>query len=587
MPPAPRGLGVDGMSQNKDDLKEEDFEVHVFATTDEDGYSDGLEPAGEPDTETPVPPAKTSTGLIRFALLGLLLVLVIFMIHRLWGAQIARYYLNEPSLEAQFAPIDPLVYSEVVDGWSAAYNTLNASRARQSAATDQKDKAQTGVTVLEKALKLTEQDLASSIEGKDQAQRALEEADQRVATLSQSDLPARLQQAKVQVEADQGRLQARQADLDAARADFKQMEQTVEQLGRATEAAVAAMEASEAALAAASSAGRMIAENEGEESENSSLLARLTFNLFSESQPQISGAERSVEIASEALATGEAKLVEASEIEAEHEEKYNAAKAELDKATAHMNDLQKQVNRLQKDQKAAAKALKAAQAAHQAASDDLQQKKLVNQQAITKLAEAREALNVAKSKYDVVSDEVAAAQESFDVAAAELSALRKRRARRNAVVLAEVNAAFSDMLREKLGISATTDPTSDRFALPSEVLFSSGAADLGAEGRKELDQMAAVLKQTIKTIPADVDWVLRVDGHTDDKPFSSNSGFRDNWQLSQARSLAVVKYLISQHKIAPQHLAANGFGQYQPIRPVKSEADLAINRRIELFLTPK
>ncbi|KPU84404.1 hypothetical protein JI58_04190 [Marinosulfonomonas sp. PRT-SC04] len=99
--------------------------------------------------------------------------------------------------------------------------------------------------------------------------------------------------------------------------------------------------------------------------------------------------------------------------------------------------------------------------------------------------------------------------------------------------------------------------------------------------------MAAILKQVSSTIPDDVSWVLRVDGHTDNTPLSGNGPFSDNWQLSQARALAVVKHLIRKQGVEPSHLAANGFGQYQPIRSGREDADLAINRRIELFITPK
>jgi len=570
---------------NDKNVVEDDYEVHVFATADEEGYSDGFVPEV---SQTVEPEAKTkSSGLIRVALLGVVLVLSIFLIHKVWGAKIARYYLDEPSPEEQFAPIDPILYSEVVDGWSIAHRNLQDSMSRQKTAVADMNAAKANIEALQKVLELTGQAISDATKEQSVAKEALQNADIRFVELANSNLPAQLADVKADLRSKEAELLAAKSSWDSARADFAKIGKTVEQLGRATEAAIAAMQASEAAAAAANAAGEMIAEAEGEESESSSLLARLTFNLFSESQPQISGAERAVEAASNALATGEAQLVEVSEKEALSEERYKHAKAALIEAKNEEQRLQDLIKQLANDRKKAERALKAAQAANIAAIDTLDEKKLVHQQALSKLAAERDAFAAAKSKAKVAADDIFTAQQHFEVAEAELSALRKRRARRSAIVLAEVNAHFADSLRAKMGVPDTADPTSDRFALSSEVLFQSGNATLGAAGKKKLDQTAEVLKQVIDKIPGDISWVLRVDGHTDAKPLSPNSPFGDNWQLSQARSLAVVKYLITKHGISPSHLAANGFGQFQPIRPGKTPSDLAINRRIELFLTPK
>jgi len=564
---------------------EDDYEVHVFATADEEGYSDGFVPEV---SQTVEPESKIkSSGLIRVALLGVVLVLSIFLIHKVWGTKIARYYLDEPSPAEQFAPIDPILYSEVVDGWSIAHRNLQDSMSRQKTAVADMNAAKANIEALEKVLELTGQAISDATKEQSVAKEALQNADIKFVELANSNLPAQLADVKAGLVSKEAELLAAKSSWDSARADFAKIGKTVEQLGRATEAAIAAMQASEAAAAAANAAGKSIAEAEGEESESSSLLARLTFNLFNESQPQISGAERAVEAASNALATGEAQLVEISEKEALREEKYKHAKAALIEAKNEEQRLQDLIKQLANDRKKAERALKAAQAANIAAIDALDEKKLVNQQAISKLGTERDAFAVAKSKAKAAADDISTTQQHFEVAEAELSALRKRRARRSAIVLAEVNAHFADTLRAKIGVSDTADPTNDRFALSSEVLFQSGNATLGAAGKKELDQTAAVLKQVIPNIPGDISWVLRVDGHTDATPLSSSSPFGDNWQLSQARSLAVVKYLIAKHGISPSHLAANGFGQFQPIRPGKTPSDLAINRRIELFLTPK
>ena len=88
-------------------------------------------------------------------------------------------------------------------------------------------------------------------------------------------------------------------------------------------------------------------------------------------------------------------------------------------------------------------------------------------------------------------------------------------------------------------------------------------------------------------IPQKINWILRVDGHTDIQPLARSSRFKDNWELSQARSLSVVKYLIRYQGVNPDRLAATGFGQFQPIDYGSDPESLARNRRIELKLTEK
>src|SRR5436305_307839 len=123
----------------------------------------------------------------------------------------------------------------------------------------------------------------------------------------------------------------------------------------------------------------------------------------------------------------------------------------------------------------------------------------------------------------------------------------------------------------------------DRFVLQSEVFFDVGQSVLKPEGRTELDKIAAVLLDVTQKIPQDIAWVLRVDGHTDLRPVGGN---RTNWDLSAARAIAVVQYLISKG-MPPQRLVAAGFGEFQPIDPGTSEEAYSRNRRIELKLTER
>jgi chemotaxis protein MotB len=127
----------------------------------------------------------------------------------------------------------------------------------------------------------------------------------------------------------------------------------------------------------------------------------------------------------------------------------------------------------------------------------------------------------------------------------------------------------------------------DRFVFSSEVLFQPGSADLAPEGQAQIAQVVATLNEVLPEIPPGIDWIIRVDGHTDNVPLSGTGEFKDNWQLSQARSLAVVRYMSEVLGFPPERLAATGFGEYRPVAEGDSPEARAQNRRIELKLTER
>jgi chemotaxis protein MotB len=150
--------------------------------------------------------------------------------------------------------------------------------------------------------------------------------------------------------------------------------------------------------------------------------------------------------------------------------------------------------------------------------------------------------------------------------------------------LSRYRSDFFGRLRAILGNRPDIRIVGDRFVLQSEVFFDTGQSVLKPEGRAEMDKIAAALLELNRQIPQDIAWVLRVDGHTDVRPISG--GGRTNWDLSAARAIAVVQYLIARG-MPPQRLVAAGFGEFQPIDPGTSEDAYARNRRIELKLTER
>ena len=145
---------------------------------------------------------------------------------------------------------------------------------------------------------------------------------------------------------------------------------------------------------------------------------------------------------------------------------------------------------------------------------------------------------------------------------------------------------FFGRLRQILGSRPDIRVVGDRFVFESSVLFDVGKADISPEGKQSLDTLAAPSStssaRSRRTFPGS----CRVDGHTDSRPISGGGQFKSNWELSAARAVAVVQYLVSKG-VEPDRLAAAGFGEFQPIDPGTDDAAMARNRRIELKLTER
>lgn len=141
---------------------------------------------------------------------------------------------------------------------------------------------------------------------------------------------------------------------------------------------------------------------------------------------------------------------------------------------------------------------------------------------------------------------------------------------------------FFGRLRKVLGERDDIRIVGDRFVFQSEVLFPSGSASLQEAGAQSLDSLADTLLEIAAEIPEEIDWILRVDGHTDKRPIRT-SQYQSNWDLSAARAISVVNYLIDQG-VPPYRLAAAGFGEFQPITEGEDPEALARNRRIEMKL---
>jgi|AraplaMF_Col_mMF_1032025.scaffolds.fasta_scaffold00042_46 chemotaxis protein MotB len=269
----------------------------------------------------------------------------------------------------------------------------------------------------------------------------------------------------------------------------------------------------------------------------------------------------------------QSKIAASAEKQKQLEDAYKTVEADQQKITALLSDI----------------------AALESLRDDLQKKLLTadeNAKQITSQSEAQVAL---------LNQQILAMREQLSQLALALDASEKKSKEQQVQIadlgsklnsalaskveeLARYRSEFFGRLREALGDRQDIRIVGDRFVFQSEVLFSSGSADIGQAGRDQLDTLATTLILITKEIPDDINWVLRVDGHTDKRPITSTSGlYASNWELSTARAIAVVKYLASKG-IPENRMAAAGFAEFSPLDAGDSDEAYTKNRRIEFKL---
>jgi chemotaxis protein MotB len=229
---------------------------------------------------------------------------------------------------------------------------------------------------------------------------------------------------------------------------------------------------------------------------------------------------------------------------------------------------------------------KNAQARIAGLSADLENQKNISNEALAKVDLLNQQLLALRRQIAALNDALEASEKKD---AESQSRIKDLGARLNAALARQVQelqryrSDFFGRLRELLKNRKDIRVVGDRFVFESEVLFASGSDALTPEGQAAMDQLAAAIVELARQIPREIDWALQVNGHTDIRPIASPT-FPSNWELSTARAIAVVRYLIKRG-VPPQRLVAAGYGEFQPLELGKDEASLQRNRRIELKLT--
>ena len=231
----------------------------------------------------------------------------------------------------------------------------------------------------------------------------------------------------------------------------------------------------------------------------------------------------------------------------------------------------------------------AAQSQVGALTEKLDSEKQVSARAMSQIDLLNQQIAALRSQIAAVEQALQASEAKDQSSQTKIADLGRRLNVALAQRVQELNRYRSDFfgrLREILSDRENIRIVGDRFVFQSEVLFPSGGNDLDPQGQAEMAKLAAALIDLAKEIPAEINWVLRVDGHTDNVQLSGSGRYRDNWELSSARATSVVKYLISKG-VPANRLVAAGFGEYQPLADGDTPEARSQNRRIELKLTER
>jgi chemotaxis protein MotB len=250
------------------------------------------------------------------------------------------------------------------------------------------------------------------------------------------------------------------------------------------------------------------------------------------------------------------------------------AAAQADQASGQLSEAAAQVGALRARAKEAETALAAEQQTSRAARAQVEQLSAAVAALREQLAQIAAALDISEAKAKDQQTQIADLGRRLNLALAT-----------KVQELARFRSEFFGRLHEIIGDRPDIRVVGDRFVFQSEVLFAPGRAELADDAKQQLDPVIAALKEISAKIPKDINWVLRVDGHTDHRPIS-NAQFASNWELSAARAISVVRYAIAQG-IPPNRLAAAGFADQQPLDPGDSADAYRRNRRIELKLTER
>lgn len=445
------------------------------------------------------------------------------------------------------------------------------------------------------------------------------EGEKQAATIVQ--LTGQLATRQAELDTAQGKIASFEAQVatllaerDAARGQVTTLTANVDDLKKAQEKLISEAEAMQLALAKA----RTEVDAQAEAARLAAAKREAVEALLAQMKARAETAEtKATEAQTKLTDAAAARLVDQAALQA-LQDKLKSSGDELTAMTLALEEQRKKAEEtltlLAAAQTDAAKAVEGqdsksvALAAAEKALSEEQKKSIDSAKKVTLLNEQisalRSQLASLQAVLDAASDKDAAAKVQLEnlgtqlnAALAQVASEQKRRAELEEAErvrlqaenadLAKFRSEFFGQLSQVLDGREGVRVVGDRFVFSSEVLFNPGSADLAPEGQNQIAGVVSILNEIKDQIPQGIDWIIRVDGHTDNIPLSGTGKFADNWELSQARALSVVRYMQQSLGFPPDRLAATGFGEYRPVAQGDSESARAQNRRIELKLTER
>ena len=444
------------------------------------------------------------------------------------------------------------------------------------------------------------------------AQGALSDANARITSFE-------AQVASLLAERDKARgeataLTAQVSDLEAAKAKLLTDQEALNlALAKARDEIDANTEAARLAAAKADALDALIEDLKRQAAEKDSQIAA-TQNQLSDAEKARLAEAAAAEALREKLKNSDAELTAMTLALEEQRKKAEETLTLLAAAQAAKVDVDQQLTEAQKRAGLLAAAQQALDQEKTVSTENARRVALLNQQIAeltAQLGSLQSLLDAAKARDTSSQVQLDSLGNQLNSALAQVAAEQKRRAeleeaerkrleeeakklageaataKDQAQQLEKFRSEFFGELRDLLAGREGVRIVGDRFVFSSEVLFQPASADLSPEGKAQIAGVVQILDEIKDQIPSGIDWIIRVDGHTDDTPLSGTGQFKDNWELSQARALAVVRYMQDQLGFPPDRMAATGFGQYRPVATGETPEARAQNRRIELKLTER
>lgn len=283
-----------------------------------------------------------------------------------------------------------------------------------------------------------------------------------------------------------------------------------------------------------------------------------------------------------------AQIAELTELLALERAGARSTRDDLTQMRASLAELEAERNRLKADAASGGDKARSESARAGELSSQLDKEKEISGRALSQVELLNQQISALRRQIAALEDALNASEARDRESQTKIADLGSRLNVALAQRVQELNRYRSDFfgrLRQILADRPDVRVVGDRFVFQSELFFDVGKDELTDAAKPELDKLATALVELTKDIPPDINWVMRVDGHTDVRPVRS-SAFPSNWSLSAARAIAVVQYLVSKG-VPPERLLAAGFGEFQPLDTAQNEEAYRKNRRIELKLTER